>query len=62
MRSLRGVLSDCDEVCGYKTKGKCNVNTWWWNSRVKNEIKKSKEAYKEVIKNPTDETIKYAGD
>ena len=31
------VLMSCDEVCGYKKSRKCNVNTWWWNSWVKDE-------------------------
>ena len=36
------VLKACDEVCGYKTNRKCYVNTWWWNSGVKDEIQKKK--------------------
>ena len=35
-----GVLKACDEVCGYKKNRNCNVNTWRWNSGVKDEIKK----------------------
>ena len=37
-------------------KRKCNVNTWWWNSWVKDDIQKKKEAYKENTNNPTEET------
>ena len=48
-------LKACDEVCGYKKNWKCNVNTWWWNSGVKDEIKK-KKLYKEMEKIPTEET------
>ena len=29
---------------------------WWWNSGVKDEIQKKKEAYKEITNNPTEET------
>ena len=29
---------------------------WWWNSGAKDEIQKKKEAYKEMTKNPTEET------
>ena len=50
------VLKACDEVCGYRKNMKCNVNTWWWNSGVKDEIQRKKEAYKEMIKNPTEGT------
>ena len=49
-------LKACDEVCGYKKNRKCNVNTWWWNSGVKDEIKKKKYVYKEIKKIPTEET------
>ena len=34
---------------------KCNVDTWWWNSWAKDEIQMIK-AYKEMEKNPTEET------
>ena len=40
-----GVPKACDEVCGYKKYRKCNVNTWWWNSGVEDEIQRKKEAY-----------------
>ena len=50
------VLKACDEVCGYRKNMKCNVNMWWWNSGVKDEIQKKKEAYKEMTNNPTEET------
>ena len=50
-----GVLKACDEVCGYKENRKCNVNMRWWNSGVKDEIQKKKEAYK-MTNNPTEET------
>ena len=50
------MLKACDDVCGYKKKRKCNVNTWWWNSGAKDEIQKKKIAYKEMTKNPTEET------
>ena len=43
-----GVLTACDEVCGYEKNRKCNVSTWWWNSEIKDEIQKKKEAYKEI--------------
>ena len=32
------VLKACDEVCGYKKNRKCNANTQWLNSGVKDEI------------------------
>ena len=50
------VLMACDEVCGYYENRKCNVNTWWWNSGAMDEIQKKKEAYIEILKNPTVET------
>ena len=53
---IYGDLSKTDEVCGYKKNKKCNVNTWWLNSGVMDEIQKKKEAYKEMKKNPTEET------
>ena len=37
---------------GYKENRKCNVNTWWWNSEVNDEIQRKKEAYKEMTKRP----------
>ena len=37
---MERVLIVCDEVCGHKINWKCNVNTWWWNSGVKDEIQK----------------------
>ena len=43
-----GVLKACDEVCGYKKNMTYNINMWWWNSGAKDEIKKKKEAYKEM--------------
>ena len=46
----------CNKVCGYKKNRKCNVNTHLWNSGVKVEIQKEKKAYKEMTKNPTEET------
>ena len=36
------VLRTCDEVCAYKINRKSDVNTWWWNSGVKDEMKKKK--------------------
>ena len=44
------------EACTYRKNRKCSVNTCWWNSGVKVEIQKKKEAYKEMEKNPTEET------
>ena len=46
----------CDEVCVCKKTRKCNVNTWWWNIGVRDEIQKKKEAYEEMTKNPAEET------
>ena len=40
------VIKACDEVCGYKKNRKCNVNMSWWNSGLKDEIRKKKEAHK----------------
>ena len=54
--SKESVLKACDEVCGYKKNTKCNVNAWWWNSWVKDEIQGKKEAYREMTNNPTEET------
>ena len=34
------LLKACLEVFGYK---KSNVNTWWWNSGVKDKIQKKKK-------------------
>ena len=45
-----GELRACKEVCGYKKNMRCNVNTWSWNSGVKDEIYKKKEAYEEMTK------------
>ena len=53
---FRGVLKACDKVCGYKKNRDCDVNTWWWNSAAKDEIQKKKVAYKEMKKNPIEET------
>ena len=39
--------------CGSKKNRKCNANTRRWNSTVKDEIQKKKEAHKEIKKNPT---------
>ena len=50
------VLKVCDEVCGYNKNRKCNVSTWWWSIWVKDEMQKKKEAYKQTMKNPTEET------
>ena len=51
----QGVLKACDEVRGYKKNRKCNVDMCWWNSGVKNETQKKKDAYKEMTKNPTEQ-------
>ena len=51
-----GVLKACNDVCGYKKNRKCNVNRWWRNSGVEDEIQKKKEAYKEMKKNSSEET------
>ena len=51
-----GVLKACGVVCGYDENRECNVNTWWRNSGVKDEIQKKKEAYKEMTNNPNEET------
>ena len=45
-----GVLKTCDEVCGYKKNGKCNVHTWWWNSGAKDKIQNRNEESKEMRK------------
>ena len=42
------LLTACNEVCGYKKNRKCNVNMWWWNCGVKDEIQKKETAYKEM--------------
>ena len=55
--SKESVLKACDEVCGYNKNRKCNVNAWWSNSWVKDEIQMKKEAYKEMTNNPTEETL-----
>ena len=39
------VLEACDEVCGYMKNRKCNVDTWWWNSAVKDEIQERKKKH-----------------
>ena len=54
--SKERVPKACEEIFGNKKYRKCNVNTWWWNSVVENEIQKKKEAYKYIMKNPTEET------
>ena len=36
--SKESVLKACNEVCGYRKNRECNVNTWLWNSGVKDEI------------------------
>ena len=51
-----GVLRACDEVCGYEKSRKCNVDMWWWNSGVKDEIQMKNETYEEMTNNPTEET------
>ena len=38
------MLRACDEVCGYKKNRKCNANSWWWNSGVKDEIQMKKKS------------------
>ena len=45
-----GMLRACDEVCEFKKNRICNAKTWWWNSGVKDEILKKKEAFKKVTK------------
>ena len=42
-----GVLKAFDEVCGYMKNKKCNVNTWWWNSGVKDVTQKKKRHIKQ---------------
>ena len=54
--TIISVLMASDEVYGYTKNRKCDVNTWWWNSGAKDGIQKKKEAYKEITKNPTEET------
>ena len=36
-----GVVKACNKVCGYKDQTS-NVNTWWWNSGVKDGIQREK--------------------
>ena len=54
--SFKGALRACEEVCGYNKNRKCNVNTGWWNSGLREEIQQQQVAYEEMTKNPNDET------
>ena len=42
-----GELMACDQVCGYAKNRQCNVNTWWWNSGVKDDIQGEKKHIKQ---------------
>ena len=37
------VQEACDEERGYKKSQKCNVDTWWWNSGVKDDVQWKKK-------------------
>ena len=50
------MLKACDELSEYTKNRKCNADTWWWNSWVKDEIQKKEVEYKEMKNNPTKET------
>ena len=41
-------------MCGYKKNRKRKANMWWWNSGVKDDIQKKKEAYIQMTRNPTE--------
>ena len=48
------------KVCQWlamKKDRKCNVNMWWWGSRVNDAMQRKKDAFNVFIKNPTEETI-----
>ena len=50
-----GVLRACDEICGKKRGRRDQGNTWWWNEEVKVAVASKKEAYKEFLKDRSEE-------
>ena len=50
-----GVLKACDEVCEKKKYRRDRADMWWWNVEVKNTIAKTKAAFKELCRFPSEE-------
>ena len=51
-----GVLQACDETCGEKRGRRDQGNTWWWNDEVKVAVANKKTAYKEFLKDRSEES------
>ena len=40
-----GVLEACKELCGRRKQRRKRGSTWWWNEKVKEAIKRKKNAF-----------------
>ena len=50
-----GVLRACDEVCEKKKSRRDRGDMWWWKEEVKDTIARTKGAFKELYRFPSEE-------